>query len=92
MTRQRTTIGRPAAAAAFSAQELALLEILMRRVGKVVAKKYLDDQLFGTNAEVGPNALEVSVHRLRKRLEKIGARLEIHTVRGVGYLLGEQPE
>ena len=70
-----------------SAQELNLLEILMRRSGRVVPKRHLDDQLFGLSAEVGPNALEVAVYRLRKRLEAAGAAVEIHTVRGVGYLL-----
>jgi DNA-binding response OmpR family regulator len=70
-----------------SAQELNLLEILMRRVGRVVPKRHLDDQLFGLSAEVGPNAVEVAIYRLRKRLERAGAAVEIHTVRGVGYML-----
>jgi DNA-binding response OmpR family regulator len=74
-----------------SARELTLLEILMRRAGKVVPKRYVEDHLFGMGAEVGPNAVEVSVHRLRKRLEDLKARVEIHTVRGVGYLLGDEP-
>jgi two-component system response regulator TctD len=76
--------GRPQV---LSAQELNLLEILMRRSGRVVAKQRLDDQLFGLSSEVGPNALEVAVYRLRKRLQTAGATVEIHTVRGVGYLL-----
>ena len=70
-----------------SAQEINLLEILMRRTGRVVPKRHLDDQLFGLTADVGPNAVEVAVHRLRKRLQGTGAAAEIHTVRGVGYLL-----
>jgi two-component system response regulator TctD len=72
-----------------SAQELALLEILMRRGGKVVSKRHMEDHLFGLTSEVGPNAVEVSVHRLRKRLDKLGAAVDVHTIRGVGYLLGE---
>jgi two-component system response regulator TctD len=74
---------------ALSAQELALLELLMRRSGRVVPKKYVEDQLFGVMSEVGGNAVEVAVHRLRKKLETMGAKVEIHTVRGVGYLLAE---
>ena len=74
-----------------SAQELALLEVLMRRTGKVVPKTYIQDQLFGLTNEGGRNAVEVSVHRLRKRLERLGAHIEIHTVRGLGYLLMAQP-
>ncbi len=72
-----------------SAQELTLLEVLLRRTGKVVLKTYLHDQLFGMSAEVGRNAVEVSVHRLRKRLQGLGAQIEIHTVRGLGYLLAD---
>lgn len=68
-------------------RELALLEILMRRAGRVVQKKHVEDHLFGLDAEVGPNALEVQIHRLRKRLEILEAGVVIHTVRGVGYLL-----
>lgn len=72
-----------------SAQELALLELLMRRSSRVVPRKYVEDQLFGVMSEVGGNAVEVAIHRLRKRLEAMGAEVEIHTVRGVGYLLSE---
>ena len=72
-----------------SAQELNLLEILMRRSGRVAPKRHLDDQLFGLSAEVGPNAVEVAVYRLRKRLQAAGASVEIHTIRGVGYMLAE---
>jgi two-component system response regulator TctD len=74
-------------AAAVSAQELTLLEILMRRADKVVPRSYIEDQLFGMAPEVGLNAVEVSIHRLRRRLEGLKAKVEIHTVRGLGYLL-----
>jgi len=40
--------------------------------------------------EVGINAVEVCVHRLSRRLEALGATVDIHTVRGVGYLLSER--
>jgi DNA-binding response OmpR family regulator len=84
--RQAYVRGQPEA---LSAQELALLELLMRRSGRVVPKKYVEDQLFGVMSDVGGNAVEVAVHRLRKKLETMGAQVEIHTVRGVGYLLSE---
>ena len=76
-------------AAAVSARELVLLEILMRRSGKVVPRSYIEDQIFGMASEVGLNAVEVSIHRLRRRLEALGATVEIHTVRGLGYMLSE---
>ena len=73
-----------------SAQELTLLELLMRRSARVVPKKYVEDQLFGVMSEVGGNAVEVAIHRLRKKLETMGAQVEVHTVRGVGYLLADK--
>ena len=70
-----------------SARELEVLELLMRRSGRVVPKKHVEDQLFGVAGDIGSNAVEVYVHRLRKRLERKGATADIHTVRGVGYIL-----
>lgn len=72
-----------------SARELALLEILIGRAGRVVTKAYAEANLFGQSEEVRSNAVEVYVHRLRKLLADLGANVEIHTVRGVGYLLAE---
>ncbi|VXC69378.1 Swarming motility regulation protein RssB [Sphingomonas sp. 8AM] len=71
-----------------STRETELLELLLRRAGNVVPKRVVEDQLFGAGGDQGSkNAVEVYVHRLRKRLDdaKTGARIE--TVRGVGYLL-----
>jgi DNA-binding response OmpR family regulator len=72
-----------------SAREIDLLEILMRRSGRVVPKGLAEDHLFGLSGDVRSNAIEVYVHRLRKQLVDAGATVEIHTVRGVGYLLTE---
>jgi two-component system response regulator TctD len=76
----------------FSAREVAVLEILLRRSGRVVAKKLVEDHLFGLSTDVGSNAVEVYVHRLRKQLADAGARVQIHTIRGVGYLIAEDKE
>lgn len=73
----------------FSAREVAVLEILMRRSGRVVSKKLVEDHLFGLSADVGSNAVEVYIHRLRKQLADAGGKVQIHTVRGVGYLIAE---
>jgi DNA-binding response OmpR family regulator len=72
-----------------SAREVAVLEILMRRKDRVVPKKLVEDHIFGLSGEVGSNAVEVYVHRLRKQLSERGAKVLIHTIRGVGYLLAE---
>jgi DNA-binding response OmpR family regulator len=66
-------------------RELCLLEILMVRAGKVVGKEQIADQLFGFDEEAGPNAIEVYVSRLRKKLDPVG--VPIRTIRGLGYLL-----
>ncbi len=70
-------------------RETAVLELLMRRKGNVVPKKLLEDQIFGISSDLGSNAVEVYVHRLRKQLADRGARVKIETVRGVGYVILE---
>jgi two-component system response regulator TctD len=72
-------------------REAALLEALLRRSNHVVPKTLLEDHLYGLAAEGSPNAVEVYIHRLRKQLDDAGARAQIHTVRGVGYLIREAP-
>lgn len=72
-----------------SARELGLLEVLLSRAGRLVSKDQLVDQLCGWGEEVSHNAIEVYVHRLRKKLEPGGVR--IATVRGLGYCL-EKPQ
>ncbi len=68
-------------------RETAILEHLMRRAGRVVPKALLEDKLYGIDDELESNAIPVHVHHLRRRLAEAGADVEIHTVRGVGYLL-----
>jgi DNA-binding response OmpR family regulator len=74
----------------FSARETAVLELLMRSKGRVVSKKQVEDHIFGHSGEVASNAIEVYVHRLRKQLAEHGARVQVHTIRGVGYLIAEE--
>ena len=86
-------IGRTArvngAAVELSARELNLLEIFLQRMGRLVSKDQLVNHLCEWGEEVSGNAIEVYVHRLRKKLEPGGVR--IVTVRGLGYSL-EKPE
>jgi DNA-binding response OmpR family regulator len=70
-------------------RESATLELLMRRMGRVVPKTILEEKLYGIDDELGSNAVPVHVHHLRRKLQGAGATVEIHTVRGVGYLLEE---
>jgi len=66
-------------------RELALLEALLLRAGQVVSKQALFESLFDVDSEASLNAVEIYVHRLRKKVEPAG--LCIRTIRGLGYLL-----
>lgn len=73
-----------------SMRELTVIELLLSRQGRVVSKEQMIDRLFGWGDEVGSNAIEVYVHRVRKKLEPFG--VDIRTVRGMGYLLDKVDE
>ncbi len=66
-------------------RERAVLEQLIVRAGKIVLREKLADMVFGLDEDVGANALEVYIGRLRKRLAAGGP--QIRTVRGLGYML-----
>ena len=68
-----------------SARELGLLEVLLQRVGRLVSKDQLVERLCEWGEEVSNNAIEVYIHRLRKKIEK--GPICIATVRGLGYCL-----
>jgi two-component system OmpR family response regulator len=83
------TVGRRASmgetAIELSLREISVLEALLTRLGKVVSKDQLIESLCGYGEEVSANAIEVYVHRLRKKLEPAG--VTIRTLRGLGYLM-----
>ena len=83
-TREVRSGGRPIA---LPRRELALLELLVRRAGRVVQRAHLESELYGLDVEVSANALEALVSRLRRRLEEEESGVELRTVRGVGYML-----
>jgi len=68
-------------------RELALLDALVRRAGRVVLREHLEGEVYGFDDEVQPNALEAVVSRLRRRLADERAGVVLHGVRGVGYML-----
>jgi len=68
-----------------SARELSLLEVLLQRAGRLVSKDQLVERLCEWGEEVSNNAIEVYIHRLRKKIEQGPVR--IATVRGLGYCL-----
>lgn len=87
------TLGRDAKvsdqAVSLSRREVSILEHLMRRLGRVVPRAVLEEKLYGFGEEIDSNAIPVHVHHLRRKLLASGATVEIHTVRGIGYLLTE---
>jgi DNA-binding response OmpR family regulator len=90
------TIGRELSVAGkpvrLSRQELAILEQMMRRFGRIVPKAVLEEKLYGIDEEPDSNTIPVHVHHIRRQLETAKASLVIHTIRGVGYILAENNE
>jgi DNA-binding response OmpR family regulator len=68
-------------------RELAILDALIRRAGRVVMRESLEAQVYGFDDEISSNALEAHISRLRKRLADARAGVIVHGVRGVGYML-----
>jgi two-component system, OmpR family, response regulator MprA len=69
--------------------EYQLLELLMRNPRRVLTHSVIYDRVWGYDFGAASNALRVYVGYLRRKLEELGARPLIHTVRGVGYVLRE---
>lgn len=72
-------------ALSLSVHETGVLEVLMHRFGRVVSKEHLVEQLYSYDRGVSHNAIEVYVHRLRKKIA--GTGITVRTVYGRGYLL-----
>lgn len=84
---RETTVGRDPLA--LSLRETALLEALLRRQGNVITREFLEQTLYDFETAIGSNALEVLIHRLRRKLTDSGADIAVHTLRGVGYLASQ---
>lgn len=70
-------------------REVDVLEVLLRKLGQTVPRRVIEDAVYALEEAPGPNALEASISRLRRQLSEAGAAVEIHTIRGIGYLIGE---
>ena len=81
-TRRFSLRGEPLS---LTSREQAVLEAMIARPGRVMSKEQLAAQVFGLDEEASSDAIEIYVHRLRKKLEGSGVR--IVTFRGLGYLL-----
>jgi len=72
--------------------EFNLLEHLLRHAGRVVTRQSLTDALWGTGRQVESNTLDAFVKSLRQKVEARGRSRLIHTIRGVGFSVREEPE
>lgn len=67
--------------------EMQILLVLVRKYGEVVRHSALEAAGWGFSDIVTPNALDVALHRIRRKLKNIGSRLKIVNIRGIGYAL-----
>ncbi|HMK13963.1 MAG TPA: response regulator transcription factor [Burkholderiales bacterium] len=72
-----------------SAQETAVFEALLNRFGRVVSKEQMVERLYNYDHDVGYNAIEVYIHRLRRKID--GSGITVRTLYGRGYMLEDQP-
>jgi len=72
-------------------RELLVLETLVRRLGRTVLRAALEESVYSFDDAVQSNALDTHVSRLRRKLADVDASVEIHGIRGVGYLLRPTP-
>lgn len=76
-------------ALSLSPREHAMLRVLIQRSGEPLSRQQLITRVFADDEEVQSSAIDVLVHRLRKRLQGSGVR--VHTYRGLGYVLEIDP-
>lgn len=72
-------------------RELLVLEALIRRMGRTVLRSALEEAVYNFDDEIQSNALDTHISRLRRKLAEANAGVEIHGIRGVGYLLKKLP-
>ena len=81
------TVTRDAAPLDMTSREVAVLEYLLRRKGQVVSKSELLDHCWDVNFDSGPAAVELLVHRLRRKVDRPGRPPAVETIRGAGYII-----
>jgi len=82
--REASVAGRPLD---LPRRELLVLEALLRRMGRTVTRSTLEEAVYGFDDEIQSNALDTHVSRLRRKLSEAEAEVQIHGIRGIGYLL-----
>ncbi|MDX8462196.1 response regulator transcription factor [Mesorhizobium humile] len=72
-------------------RERLVLETLIRRPGRTVMRRTLEEAVYSLDDEIGSNALDAHISRLRRKLEEAAAGVEIRAIRNIGYLLRTLP-
>ncbi len=72
-------------------RERLVLETLIRRPGRAVMRGILEEAVYALDDEIGSNALDAHISRLRRKLEDVAAGIEIRAIRNIGYLLRAIP-
>ncbi len=72
-------------------REILVLECLMRRLGRMVPRSVLMEAVFSLDDEIQSNALDSHISRLRRKLAAAQAGVVVNVVRGLGYMLREEP-
>jgi DNA-binding response OmpR family regulator len=75
----------------FTAKEFELLELFMRHPRQVLTRDLLYERIWGYDFGGASNVIEVYIRALRQKLEQAGLPRLIHTIRGVGYVLRDDP-
>jgi DNA-binding response OmpR family regulator len=84
-------VSRGGVAIKLSGKEFSLLHYLAHRAGHTVPRRTLIDAVWGYDSSIESNTLDAFIHLLRAKIDEPPSRKLIHTVRGIGYCLREQP-
>jgi DNA-binding response OmpR family regulator len=72
-------------------RERLVLETLIRRPGRAIMRSALEEAVYALDDEIGSNALDAHISRLRRKLDDVAAGIEIRAIRNIGYLLRATP-
>ncbi len=91
VTPENATVAWGSASANLAPAELQILVCLMRAGGDIVRRSVLETAAWGVAEAVTPNALDVALHRLRRKLQGIGSSLSVVNIRNLGFALRHAP-
>ena len=84
-------VSRGAQAIELTPKEYTVLEYLVRHAGRVMSRTLITEYAWGYHFDPGTNLVGVVINHLRKKIDASSSRKLIHTIRGVGYVIREEP-